>query len=128
MALGLYGVRMSFFYVLSASGALLCLFEGKGLSGLVAHLCGSPVLDGARINICGLTCPFVALSSKALERSTIQFNESLTDNWLHLTITLLHVHHHRDGHTTGNPLVCRSSRILYNSHVTCLAIGNQLGC
>ena len=68
----------------------------------------------------------VGLLGESLERSTVQLNKSLADNRLHLTITLLHVHHHRDGHTTGNPLVGRSCRILHDSHVACLTIGNEL--
>lgn len=68
------------------------------------------------------------MSGKSLEGSTVQLHESLTDNRFHLTVTTLHVHHHGDGHTTSHPLVSRSSSVLHDSHVTSLAIGNQLGC
>ena len=66
------------------------------------------------------------MSGKFLERSTVELDEGLTDYRLHLTITLLHVHHHRDRHTTGNPLFCGSGRVLHNGHIAGLTIGNQL--
>ena len=67
------------------------------------------------------------MSSELLEGCTVELDEGLADNGLHLTCTTLHIHHHGDGHTTCNPLVGRSGGILHDGHVTGLAVGNELG-
>ena len=67
------------------------------------------------------------MSGKLLEGCSIQLYEGLADDGLHLTGASLHVHHHRDGHTTGLPLVGRSRGVLHDSHVAGLASGDELG-
>ncbi|EJX04752.1 hypothetical protein EVA_07139 [gut metagenome] len=43
-------------------------------------------------------------------------------------MTTFHVHHHCNRHTTCDPLFSRSCCILNDSHVTSLAISNELSC
>src|SRR5574344_162040 len=105
---------------------LFCLFQSQCLGGLVAYGARTPVLDWTRIYITGILCPLVAVGSKLLEWFAIQFNKSLADHWFHLTVTALHVHHHGDRHTTGNPRCSRSCGILNDGHVTGLAAGDKL--
>ena len=40
-------------------------------------------------------------------------DERLAYDRLHLAVTLLHVHHHCDRYTTGNPLVSWQACVLY---------------
>jgi len=56
-----------------------------------------------------------------------QFYESLLDYRLHLTIALLHVHHHSDGDTTSDPFVGRTEGVLDGRHVTSLASSDKHG-
>ena len=61
------------------------------------------------------------------ERRAIQFNERFLDNGFHLTVTFLHIHHHRDRHTTGEPLGCRLGEVTHERHVTRLAGCDEVG-
>ena len=105
----------------------LSLLKSQRSGRLVANLRRSPVLDRSGIEVAGLTSPLLTMCSETLEGRTLQFDERLADNGLHLTGTTLHVHHHRDGHTTGNPLLGGLGGILHDSHVASLAVGNELG-
>ena len=65
------------------------------------------------------------MSSEELEGSTVQLYKGLADNGLVGTVATLDVHHHRDGHTTGNPLSSGGCGVLDDAHVARLAIGNE---
>lgn len=110
------------------TGVLFALFQLQGHGALVAYFCWAEVLDWTRIYEAGIFCPFFAMCSKFLEGCAVQTNQCLADYGLHFAITTFHVHHHRDGHTAGNPFFCRSRCVLDDGHVACLAIGNELGC
>ena len=94
--------------------SLFLLLETKCHCRLVANLSRTEVLDWTWINIACITSPFVAVSDKVLEWSTIEFHESLANNGFVLAITTFDVHHHCDGHTTGNPFGSRSRSVLDN--------------
>ena len=94
------------------SRLLLLLLQLQSLGRLVANLGGTEVLDGAGIYEACLASPLGTMLNELLEGSAVQLNQSLADNGLHLTVTLLHVHHHGDRYTTGNPLVGRSNGVL----------------
>ena len=107
--------------------SLFLLFEFEGDGGFVANLGGTPVLDGAGINVAGLACPLLTGGSEGLEGCSVELHERLADHGLHLAVTFLHVHHHGDGHTTCNPLVGRSGCVLHDGHVAGLAVSDELG-
>ena len=61
------------------------------------------------------------------ERRTIQVNKRLLDNGFHLAVALLHVHHHRDGHTSCHPLRSGLGQVAHQRHVTRLAGCDEVG-
>ncbi len=96
---------------------LMLVLERK--CGLVAHLCRPEILDGARIDVACVISPLVALCSEFLERCTIKTHKGFLDNGLHHAVTALHIHHHSDRDTTGNPLHRRLCKVTHRRHVTC---------
>lgn len=88
------------------------MLKRQGDGRTVADLARPEVLDWARIYEAGLACPLVALADEVLVWSAVQLDESLLDDRLHLAGTLLHVHHHGDRNTTGNPFVNRLEGVL----------------
>ena len=88
------------------------MLELQSLGRLVANLGRTKVLDRTGIYKAGLAGPLSAVLNELLEGSAVELNQSLADNGLHLTVTLLHVHHHGDRYTTGNPLVSGSYSVL----------------
>ena len=73
-------------------------------SGLIAYFGGTEILDRAGEHVLGVDGPVVALGGKTLERSAVEAHERFLYHGLHLSVTALHVEHHRDGHTAGKPL------------------------
>ena len=105
---------------------LLALLETESLSRLVADLSWSPVLDRTWVDIAGMLLPLLAVSSKLLERLAVKLNEGFTDHRLHLAVALLHIEHHRDGHSASLPLVGGCCGILDDCHVSGLASSDEL--
>ena len=58
------------------------MLELEGLGAEVADLGRTPVLDRTRIDVGSGPCPFLAVSGKILERSTVELDEGLADNRL----------------------------------------------
>ena len=55
------------------------------------------------------------------ERCSVELHESLAYHGFVGSVAALNVHHHRDGHTAGNPFISRSCGVLDDAHVTRLA-------
>ena len=108
-----------------SSDILLSLFQLQCLSRFVANFSRTKILDRTRINIACRHSPFIAVSSKFLERSAVELNQSFLDNRFHFAVAFFHVHHHSYGDTTRDPLVSRSCRVAYGRHITSLAGGDQ---
>ena len=108
--------------------SVLSLLQLQSLSRLVANLRRTEVLDRTRIYIASSQSPLVTVSGERLERSAVKLNQSLLDNRLHLAMTFLHVHHHSNRDTTGDPLISGSGRVTYGRHITCLTGGDQARC
>ena len=104
---------------------LFSLLKLQSLRRLVANLRRTEILDRTRIYIAGCQRPLLAMCCERLERRTIQLHQSLLDNRLHLAMTTLHVHHHRYGDTTCDPLISRSCRVANRRHITRLTCCDQ---
>ena len=103
----------------------LFLLECESQCRTVANLCRTKVLDWTRVNEACVASPLCTMTNEVLVRLARKLNESLLDNWLHLTRTLLHVHHSCDRNTTSDPFVSRLECVLDRRHVTCLASSDQ---
>ena len=97
--------------------ALVLVFQSEGR--LVAHFCRTEILDGAGIYVACVLSPFLTLRSELEEGCAIQIYKSFLDNGLHFAVTALHVHHHGDGDTAGNPLHRRTGEVAHARHVAC---------
>ena len=111
-------------YLQKASG--LVLLQSKGPGGSITNFGRPPILYRPWIYIASILRPPVTVGLKFLERLAFQVNQSLPDNGFHLTVPTLNIHHHRNRHTTGHPIACRACRMLYNSHIARLAVGNKV--
>ena len=101
--------------------ALMLVFEGKGR--LIADFSRAEILDGTGVHVAGVHSPVIAHGCELEEGCAIETYESLLDHGLHLAVAALHVHHHGDGYTAGNPLHRRFGEVAYRRHVagdTCL--------
>ena len=112
-------------YIFIMYKSVLSLLQLQCLSRLVANLRRTEVLDRTRIYIASSQSPLVTVSGERLERSAVKLTQSHLDNRLHLAMTFLHVHHHSNRDTTGDPLISGSGRVTYGRHITCLTGGDQ---
>jgi len=87
-----------------ANGLFIQMLVFKCLCGLVANFSRAEVLDRTGEHITFVHSPFIALGSKTTERCAIKTNKSLLNYRLHFTMTTLHVEHHSDRNTAGEPL------------------------
>ena len=67
----------------------LALFEEESLGRLVANLGGSIVLNRPREEVGGFHGPGVPVLDQSLERLAVEFDQSLLDDGLGLTMALL---------------------------------------
>ena len=95
---------------------------------MVADLGGAVVLDRTRVDVAGVGIrPLGTMCLEVLEGCAVEFDEGLLDDRFHLTVTLLHIHHHGDRHTTGEPLGCRFGEVADERHITRLASRDEVG-
>ena len=66
------------------------------------------------------------MCSEEGEGLALKVDKSLLDDRLHLTMTALHVHHHRRGDTTSDPFGGRSCEVLHRAHVAGDARSDEL--
>ena len=83
----------------------------------VANFAGTPVLDRTRVGVGFSLGPSIAVLGEELERSAVQFHESLLDHRLVGTVTTFDVHHHGDRNATGSPLFDTLGQVTHRAHV-----------
>ena len=104
------------------------LLKEQRVGGLVHQFLRTEELDGTRIDVARFERPLLAVLDEVLEGSALEVNQRLADNGLVLARTAFHVHHHGDGHTTGDPILSLAAQMGDGRHVASSTDEDEVGC